>query len=113
MIVRSTALVRLPQLSRADFQSHWRDRHAPLIIGFASVLGIISYRQVHAQAPEGEADPAFDGFAHVVFESHDAFRAMLGTPAGVSAAKAVWRDEQEFIDTSRSVSIWGSEQTII
>lgn len=113
MIVRTEALVRLPDLSREEFQRHWRDHHAPLVTGLASALGIISYKQIHALTPEGDADPAFDGIAHVVFESVEALKAMLATTDGRSAARILRDDESVFLDRGRSRIVWGAEHSII
>ena len=107
------ALVRLPNLSRADFQQYWRSRHAPLILKHASALGISRYTQIHAFARESEGEPAFDGYAQVEFESLAAFEGMLSSAEGRAAAKAVFADEREFIDRSRSLVVWGTEQLVI
>lgn len=112
MIVMTDALVRLPTLSRDDFQLHWREFHAPLVTSLAETLGILSYKQIHALLPDGESEPEFDGFAQVVFESIEAFKAMLDADEGRSAAKMVRDDERLFIDRSRSKIVWGVEHPV-
>lgn len=113
MILRSEALVRAPHLTRVQFLSHWREKHAPLVAGLARDLRIRGYRQVRAFVPEGEQEPAFDGFAQVFFDSIEDFRAMLASKEGRDAARLLAADEKLFLDRARCTVVWGSEHVII
>ncbi|NCU11501.1 MAG: EthD domain-containing protein, partial [Sphingomonadaceae bacterium] len=54
MIKLTFCLKRLPGLSREQFQTYWRETHAPLVQRHAGVLGIARYVQSHS-LPEGTA----------------------------------------------------------
>jgi uncharacterized protein (TIGR02118 family) len=106
-------LRRLPNLSREEFQTYWRDRHAPLVREAAPALAIRRYVQVHTTpSPLNErfraaraAPEEYDGVAELWFDSVEALVAAGGTPDGRAAGKRLLEDEKRFIDLTRS-PIW-------
>ena len=115
------ALRRRPELSLEDFQTYWRERHAPLVARHAAELGIRRYVQVHAvrtdldavlrAARQTEAEP-FDGVAELWWDSLHAFEQASGTAAGRSAARILLEDEARFIDLPRS-PVWLAEEHVV
>jgi uncharacterized protein (TIGR02118 family) len=85
---------RKPGLSVADFQSHWLNEHAEIVLGLS---GIKRYVQSHV-IPSGykRGDPAFDGVAELWFDDVADMRAH----AGSEAYARVQQDEERFIDRS-------------
>ncbi|HEU0072631.1 MAG TPA: EthD family reductase [Dehalococcoidia bacterium] len=71
-------LTRKPGMSVADFQTYWRDVHAPMI---ARSPGLLRYIQSHA-CPEvyDTYPPAYDGAAEAWFDDMDAFNAAVASP---------------------------------
>jgi uncharacterized protein (TIGR02118 family) len=76
-------LTRKEGMSLADFQTYWRDIHAPLI---ARSPGLLRYIQSHA-CPEvyDTYPPAYDGAAEAWFEDMDAFNAAVASPGWQAA----------------------------
>jgi uncharacterized protein (TIGR02118 family) len=71
-------LTRKPGLSVEQFQRHWREVHAPLVV--AELTTMVRYVQSHA-LPEtyGTAEaPAFDGTPQAWFESMSTYPSRLG-----------------------------------
>jgi uncharacterized protein (TIGR02118 family) len=114
-------LRRLPTLSRQEFLRHWFDVHAPLVRAYQRDLRISRYIQVHTddgsfqeklRAFRGSPEP-YDGVAEIWYESREALETLGRDPAGRSASRLLYEDEQRFVDSSRS-PIWiGEEHTII
>ena len=110
MIKLVFCLTRLPHLSRAEFQRHWRDRHGPLVLDAAKALGIRRYVQVHTlDTPANEAfrrgrggPEAYDGVAELWFDSLETLAAAGATPEGRAAGRRLVEDERTFIDLTRS-----------
>ena len=80
MIKLTFALVRLPSLSREDFQAYWHGIHAPLVASVREVLGIQRYVQMHSLPDEmsaplrasRDAPEPYDGVAQLWYESLEA-----------------------------------------
>jgi hypothetical protein len=114
-------LSRLPALSHEDFLRHWFEVHAPLVRAHQRDLRISHYVQVHTEhgplldklrAFRGSPEP-YDGIAEIWYESQAALESLGRDPAGRSASRLLYEDEQRFVDFSRS-PIWiGQEHTII
>ncbi len=121
MIKLTFCLVRLPSLSREEFQAYWRDRHAPLVASVAETLGIRRYVQCHslpADAHVGlrasrQAPSEFDGVAELWFDSLDAVAENGRSPEAQAAAQLLLDDERKFIDLPRSPLWWGEERVIV
>lgn len=121
MIKLSFALRRLPSMSRAEFQTYWRERHAPLVREKAPLLGIRRYVQLHTtdtplndalRAGRGGPEP-YDGIAELWFDGMDALAAATQSDEGRAAALALLEDERRFIDLARSPLWLGEEHEII
>ena len=122
MIKLVFSLRRRPDLTRDEFQAHWRDRHAPLVSRHADVLRIRRYVQTHAHASEvGAAQSAargsevdvYDGQAELWWDSLDDVIAAVSTPAGQQAAVELLEDERRFIDLEQSPLWIGEEHVVI
>lgn len=120
MIKLVFCLRRRAGLSRAEFQTYWRERHAPMVRQYAETIGCLKYTQVHTTAPEpndalratrGAPEP-YDGVAELWFDERQ-----FGTPKDMdavhAASAALIADEREFIDLSQSPLFWGLEHPII
>lgn len=117
MIKLTFCLVRLPHLSREQFQTYWFETHAPLVASVREVLRIRRYVQLHSlpadvseslrqarRGPEG-----FDGVAQLWWDS---FEDMANTPEAAAAGRLLLEDEQRFIDLPKSPLWWGEEKVI-
>jgi len=117
MIKLVFALRRRPDLSLEEFQTYWRETHAPLVAERAEVLKIRRYVQVHTkelsglhgafQKRNGGSPEPFDGVAELWFDSMD----VLGgdDPTVRQAQAELLADEANFIDLSNS-PMWMSEE---
>jgi uncharacterized protein (TIGR02118 family) len=117
MIKLVFALRRRPELTLEEFQTYWRDVHAPLVAERAGVLKIRRYVQVHTADLEGlhsafrkrngGAPEPFDGVAELWFDSLD----VLGgdDPAVRQAQAELLADEANFIDLPNS-PMWMAEE---
>ncbi len=48
MIKLTFCLIRLPHLTRAEFQDYWLNRHGPLVASVKDALRIRRYVQTHS-----------------------------------------------------------------
>ena len=114
-------LHRRADLTREEFQTYWRESHAPLVIERAETLGIKRYVQVHtSDTPinpglrEGRGGPeAYDGTAELWFESEASLMASLGRPEWLTASAELVEDEHNFVDLTRSPLWLGDELVIV
>jgi uncharacterized protein (TIGR02118 family) len=114
-------LRRRPDLTRDEFQTYWRDTHAPLVQSHADALGIRRYVQVHsiddaistAVAGPRQSPEPFDGVAELWFDSLDALMTAGSSEAGRVAAAALLEDERHFIDLARSPLLLANEHVVI
>lgn len=121
MIKLTFCLVRLPPLSRPEFQKYWYDTHAPLVASVAEALGIRRYVQMHslpAEASAGlrasrDAPAEFDGVAELWFDSLEAVAENGRRPEAQAAAAMLLEDERRFIDLPRSPLWWGQERVVV
>ena len=121
MIKLTFALVRLPGLSRGEFQDYWFNHHAPLVAGVREVLGIRRYVQMHSlpnevseglRASRGAPEP-YDGVAQLWYDSLEDLGQRMADPAAQEAGRRLLEDEKKFIDHSRSPLWWGEEKVIV
>lgn len=119
MIKLTFALVRLPHLSREQFQDYWLNTHAPLVASVREALRIRRYVQLHSLPPEvsqsiqasrGGPD-GFDGVAQLWWDSFEDMAAADGEAAR-AAGTLLLEDEKRFVDLSRSPLWWGEEKVI-
>lgn len=111
MIKLTFCLKRLPGLSREEFQTYWRERHAPLVQRHAKTLRIARYVQSHtlregsAQAlaqPRGSDGQDYDGVAELWWTDMASFAAAAQTDEGRAAGQELLDDEARFIDLPNS-----------
>jgi uncharacterized protein (TIGR02118 family) len=120
MIKLVFVLRRRPELTRDEFQTYWREQHAPLVRSHADALGVRRYVQVHTlpddlHAPlrlSRGAPDAYDGVAELWFDSLEAIGASVATDEGRAAAAELLEDERRFIDHARS-PLWLAEEVAV
>lgn len=114
-------LRRIPELSLEEFQTYWRDVHAPLVQSVAPVLGIVRYVQSHViSQPDlqniliarGITQP-YDGVAELWWKGVDEMLARGATDQGTAALQSLYEDEQRFIDLARSEMLFAEELEVI
>jgi uncharacterized protein (TIGR02118 family) len=121
MIKLTFCLHRLPSLSRAAFQSYWRETHGPLVRSVQAPLRIRRYVQCHAMPEEMEGElrrvrggpEGYDGVAELWWDSLDDLAATAADPAAIEAGRLLLEDERRFIDLARSPLFWGAEHAVI
>jgi len=110
-------LRRLPNLSRQEFQTYWRDTHGPLVAKHSTTMRVRRYVQTHTlddpindllQAPRGTLEP-YDGVAELWWNHENEVVEGVGGPEGQKAAEELLEDEKKFIDMSRSSIYWATE----
>ena len=74
MIKLTFCLVRLPHLSREEFQSYWYDQHGPLVASVKEALKIRRYVQTHS----------------LPVEVADSLRTTRDAPAGYDGVAQLW-----------------------
>jgi len=110
-------LRRLPTMSRAEFQTYWRDVHAPLVMARAQVLGIRRYAQNHTLddsafarfAASRGGHPAFDGVAEI-------WQSEVGEGSAEERRRAgqeLLEDERRFIDLAASPLFFVDENEVL
>lgn len=123
MIKITYCLTRKPDLSRAEFQDYWFNRHAPLVASHRETLRIQRYVQLHtgeyamtdairaSRAGSLDAAPAiYDGVAQLWWANIEDLT--LDTPETRAAGQALLEDEAKFIDFAMSPLWFGEEKTI-
>ena len=121
MIKLVFCLRRKPSLSREEFQTYWREIHAPLVAERAEVLQIRRYVQVHSLPSEAQvatrasrnAPEEFDGVAELWWDSWDALGANASNADATKASALLLEDERKFIDLKRSPLWWSEEHEIV
>ena len=121
MIKLTFCLIRLPHLTRAQFQDYWFNKHGPLVASVAETLQIRRYVQCHSLPPDisagiresRAAPPEFDGVAELWFDSLEAVVANGQRPEAQEAGRRLLEDEQKFIDLPKSPLWWGEEKVIV
>lgn len=105
-------------MSRDEFQTYWREQHAPLIASHAETLRIRRYVQTHARASEFAAAQAaarssqpdfYDGQAELWWDSLEDVLAAVSSEEGRQAALELLEDERRFIDLENS-PLWIGEE---
>jgi uncharacterized protein (TIGR02118 family) len=121
MIKLTFCLVRLPHLSRAQFQKYWFETHAPLVASVAETLQIRRYVQLHSLPAEAhaalresrQAPAEFDGVAELWFDSLEALAANSERAEAREAGRRLLEDERRFIDLAKSPLWWGQERVVV
>ncbi|WP_321336127.1 EthD domain-containing protein [Breoghania sp.] len=123
MLKMITCIKKLPELSLADFYSHWHSPHAALIRKHADVLGIRHYVQ-NAPYGDGSAQKAlefgrsapsfgFDGCAELWWDDLESHLSARKTCAGKKALQEIIEDEKRFVDLESSLLWYCSERPIL
>lgn len=123
MLKLTMCAMRLPELTREQFDAHWRDRHALLVRKHSAVLGIRKYVQTSPlsnrtaqealQKGRGTHPADFDGCAELWWDDLDAHLAARQTEQGRDALQELIEDERRFVDLSRSQLWYGEERVIL
>jgi uncharacterized protein (TIGR02118 family) len=122
MIKMIFCLRRRADLSREEFQSYWRDNHAPLVAEVAPVLRIRKYVQSHSfddpriaapVAARGTIVPAYDGVAELHWDSIEDIVAAGDSKEARDAGRRLLEDEANFIDLPNSPLFWVREHHIV
>ena len=106
MINIVTLFRRKAGMSVADFQTYWRDVHAPIV---CEMPGVRRYVQSHT-LPSGYANrtPAVDGVAELWFDNSESLRRLVDT----AELKATRLDHAEFMDTESYIEIMTEDVVI-
>ena len=114
-MLRLTALLRRnPALSAEEFQTHWRDVHAPLILSVPGIeRWVVRYEQhTRASLPGGawSGTDDVDGITLQWFRGYDDFVAMISDPV---YRETVGPDERHLVDLERSVFLLTDEPRVV
>lgn len=114
---------RRPDLTREEFDDHWCNHHAPLVIKYSAMLGIRRYIQTvpfaneaaqHALQRTRNAAPVdFDGCAELWWDDLASHLAARKTEEGLNALQQLIEDERKFVDLAHSQLWYGEERHII
>jgi uncharacterized protein (TIGR02118 family) len=99
-------------MSAADFQEHWRTRHAELVRNCpATMRHIRKYVQCHTMLDQYEqGEVAFDGTAELWFDSLADMEAFY---SDADYLRDVQPDEARFADMSQTVFFVTEEETVL
>lgn len=120
MIKLCFCLKRKAGMSLDEFQTYWRQRHAPLVKRHAEVLRIRRYEQVHTldhginstlQGSRNSPAP-YDGIAELWWDSADDLATAMASETGARAAAELLEDETKFIDHKNS-PLWIAKEHVI
>jgi len=114
---------RRPDLTRDEFDGHWRDKHAPLVRRHSAILGIRKYiqtiplpnpaAQAALQNGRGTEPVDFDGCAGLWWDNLESHLAARMTPEGLRALQELIDDERRFVDLARSQLWYGQERIVL
>lgn len=122
MIKLTFCLRRRADLSLAEFQAYWRERHAPLVAEVAPVLRIRKYVQSHSFSDArlvGSADARgatvapYDGVAELYWDNVEDVIAAGDSKVARDAGRRLLEDERNFIDLPNSPLFWVREHQIV
>lgn len=110
MIKLVMCLHRRSDLTREQFLDYWQNKHAPFFMKNAATMRAGRYVQsqtLDSALNEGFREsrgmqPEFDGIAEVWFESEADLMEAMGTTEAQELGAALFADESNFIDHSRS-----------
>ena len=104
-----------------DFRDYWWNKHAPLVKERAPVLKIARYVQFHgmesplddAMQASRDAQPKYDGFAELYWNSEDDLNFAMTDEAALKAGAELLEDERKFIDLKRSSLTFVRERPVV
>ena len=114
-------LRRLDGMSREEFQTYWRETHAPLVASVADTLNIRRYVQQHTMddaindpiRTSRSAPPSYDGVAELWWDSLESLAAPGQTEEGRAAGAMLLEDERRFIDLPNSPLFFGEAFEVV
>jgi uncharacterized protein (TIGR02118 family) len=119
-------LHRKPGMTRQEFQTYWRETHAPIVNKYKESGYTAQYVQCHTRESSmtdaarrsraGEGNPLtdiFDGVAQIYWNDISDIQKGMDHPLGKEGGRAMYQDEKNFIDLRRSPLIYGEEHVII
>ena len=122
MIKLTFCLRRRSDVTREEFQTYWRDRHAPLVRSVAHLIGARRYVQSHTVSlPElqavvdarGVGVEPYDGVAELWWDDFEAMAAAGKTKEGRDAGRMLLADEANFIDLPNCAMFFSEEFEVI
>lgn len=120
MIKLIFCLRRRADMSREQFQTYWREIHAPLVAEVSAALRIRKYVQSHSfddpriagmGSVRGMIDEPYDGVAELYWDSIE--DVLVDNAAARDAGRRLLEDEAKFIDLPRSPLFWAREHHVI
>ena len=117
MIKFVMCITRHPDMTRAEFQDYWKNKHGPFFMENADLMRAKKYVQsLTLDTPVNEGlrssrnmRPEYDGVAEVWFESEEELMEGMSSPEGQKLGAALLEDEKNFIDHSKSCAFIVSE----
>ena len=113
MIKVSAFLTRRPDLTHEQFGQYWKDKHASLVMSLDSFTSSVRrYIQQHSvdNVPGALPIAPYDGVAELWF---DDLSSALTTFAHQDFASIVAKDEENFLDRTKTVIFLSSESRIV
>ena len=112
MIKLIMCLTRRADLSREEFMEYWEKNHGPFFMKNAAIMRAKRYVQSQTlSSPMNDAMKEsrglideFDGVAEVWFESEEDLMAGMGSEEGQELGMALLKDEQNFIDHTKTAA---------
>lgn len=97
-------------MTREAFLDYWKNQHGPYFMANADKMGAKKYVQSHTLNSPLNAglresrgmQPEYDGVAEVWFESQETLVEGMSSPEGQELGAALLKDENNFIDHSKS-----------
>ena len=110
MIKLVMCICRHPDMTRAEFQDYWQNKHGPFFQENAGTMRSKRYVQsltIDSPLNDGMRESRgmmseFDGVAEVWFESEEDLTEAMSSPEGQRLGAALFKDEANFIDHSKS-----------
>lgn len=120
MIKMIVTIHRRPDLSVEEFNTYWREKHAPLVGELGRVLGMKRYLQSYGiDAPEirefaqsrGWAEPP-EALTEVWWTSREEMEAAFASAEGQRASALLAEDEAKFCDMTRMSAFLSYENEV-
>jgi uncharacterized protein (TIGR02118 family) len=111
MIKLSFLVTRRPDLTRAEFEEYWTEKHTPLVTSLPETGTLIRrYVQLHlVDGPDGLPAAPYDGVAEVWVDDMDAVLQLFGSE---NFTTVVAEDENRFLDREKTVVLIAEETAV-
>lgn len=100
-VVMVSAMHRIANITRDQFDHHWRDRHAPLALEHHP--GMAAYQQNVVEEVLTSTTPSWDGVAVLYFDSPDDLANNLYNDE--ESQRIIMEDVARFVDLERSTTV--------